>query len=323
MKPMWRRVLGLVALMATTVLLAGGSSAGAAAGIHRATYAPIGSATSAQLKTVARIFINRLASLGDSFVHVAVHYNDIILSSTGRAIPVSLLDEVGQTAQLYFRPVLCFAPPLVNLTSKSKNSNVSVSGTSSANSLASCGTAYQTTRSNVGISPNNSVQGYTINPNLQADPQYSIVEDTPTTAANYQNRDVLLPGIGANGKASDAIGRYVLGPEQMTGHAIGSARAELDQAGNWVVNYSMAGRAGAALWDRVAASDFHQYVGIELDGVVYSAPIIQPQQSSYTSFNGNGQISGGNLTRADAERLAQAMKIGSLPVRMELLTTRS
>ena len=61
-----------------------------------------------------------------------------------------------------------------------------------------------------------------------------------------------------------------------------------------------------APWDRVAYANFHQLLGIELHGVVYSAPFIEPMQSSYSSFDGRGAISG-SLSYADELRLANAI----------------
>ena len=73
----------------------------------------------------------------------------------------------------------------------------------------------------------------------------------------------------------------------------------------------------------MAEENFHQLLGIELDGVVYSAPIIQPTQSTFTSFQGQGEISGGNLTQADAQNLAQAMNFGALPVTLKAATSET
>jgi preprotein translocase subunit SecD len=99
--------------------------------------------------------------------------------------------------------------------------------------------------------------------------------------------------------------------------------AQQSQTGAWEVNYSLKGAAGSNLWDSVAKENFHLLLGIELDGVVQSAPIIQPSQSSFTSFDGQGTISGGNMTEADAKSLALAMQFGSLPVRLKELTTQT
>ncbi len=100
---------------------------------------------------------------------------------------------------------------------------------------------------------------------------------------------MLLPGIGANGKPSDSGIRYVLGPSEMTGHSIGSPPPSWTRPHRRQLHVGRL--AGSTLWDSVADANFHQYLGIELDGVVYSAPIIQPQQAAFSSFAGNGQIS--------------------------------
>jgi preprotein translocase subunit SecD len=90
--------------------------------------------------------------------------------------------------------------------------------------------------------------------------------------------------------------------------------------GAWVVNYTLTG-SGSPLWDQVAQRNFHAELAIELDGVVQSAPLIQPNQATFSSFAGQGQISG-SFTEASAKNLALAMQFGSLPVRLVALTTQ-
>ena len=72
----------------------------------------------------------------------------------------------------------------------------------------------------------------------------------------------------------------------------------------------------------MASENFHLPLGIELDGEVYSAPIIQPTQSTFTSFDGKGEISG-SLTQQDAQNLAQAMNFGALPVVLKAATSET
>jgi preprotein translocase subunit SecD len=115
--------------------------------------------------------------------------------------------------------------------------------------------------------------------------------------------------------------RYLLGPSQLTGQSIAKAYAQQDTLGAWVVNYTLTS-TGSPLWDKVASENFHQELAIELDGVIQSAPLIQPTQTSFTSFGGQGQISG-SFTEASAKNLALAMEFGSLPVRLEALTTQT
>jgi hypothetical protein len=115
--------------------------------------------------------------------------------------------------------------------------------------------------------------------------------------------------------------RYVLGKAELTGHSVHSAVAQQSTIGQWVVNYTLT-KTGSPLWDKVAEENFHALLAIELDGVVQSAPLIQPSQASFTSFDGQGEISG-SFTESSAKNLALAMQFGSLPVRLVPLTTQT
>jgi preprotein translocase subunit SecD len=86
-----------------------------------------------------------------------------------------------------------------------------------------------------------------------------------------------------------------------------------------VVAYTLT-KAGSPAWDAVTKTYFHQLLAIELDGVVQSAPLILPANSSWISYGGQGQISG-SFTEASAKKLAIAMEFGALPVRLIPLTT--
>jgi preprotein translocase subunit SecD len=270
-----------------------------------------------QLDETVAILNNRVNGLGVSGAQVSTSGNNqISVSIPGVKNAAQVLAAIGQTAQLYFRPVLCFAPALV----VAKGEKV----TPGTAPLPACSASTAATEANVDVIPNSSVQGYSVNTSLSEDPQFQSIASTPTTVSNYPNRSVLLPGLAPPGTSSKTPqSRYVLGPEEMTGHSIGSATAQQDQTGAWVVNYTLTKGAGSTLWDTVAEKNFHQYLGIELDGVVQSAPLIQPTQGSFTSFDGNGEISGGNMTEANAKSLAIAMQFGSLPVRLKELTTQT
>ena len=73
------------------------------------------------------------------------------------------------------------------------------------------------------------------------------------------------------------------------------AIAEQTQIGKWVVNMSLTS-AGSARWDKMATKYFHEVIGIELDGIVQSAPLTLPVRPRFTSFDGSVQISG-NFTQ--------------------------
>jgi hypothetical protein len=125
----------------------------------------------------------------------------------------------------------------------------------------------------------------------------------------------VAPGESSNGYTSHTVppdGALAGVPSTTPGRETASATVLLPalsrpaETGAWVVNYTTTAR-GTVLWDRVAEENFHALLGIDLNGVVVSAPIIQPTQTSFTSFDGRGEISGG-LDRAEAMDLARALQ---------------
>jgi preprotein translocase subunit SecD len=218
-----------------------------------------------------------------------------------------IISQIGQTAQLYFRPALCGAPAFVGASNKSaKPAKTPLPATCTATSAL--------TQANLAVNPS-SANGTKFTSNTPA-PDAALA-DYPSTppSKDVQGKTVLLPSLQGAG----SYRRYLLGPAALTGHAVASATAQQTQLGNWVVSYTLTS-AGSPAWDKLAQSSFHQIVAIELDGVIQSAPIIQPSQSSFTSFAGKGQISG-NLSETQAKTLALAMNFGSLPVRLVLQTS--
>ncbi len=271
--------------------------------------------TPSDLDETVNILNLRVNGLGVSGAQVQTTGKDqISVSIPGVKDAQQVLNQIGETARMYFRPVLCFGYP--QAIPKNKKDAPPLRGIAT---IPACSSSTQLTASNLNVQPNNSPQGYSEN-NVPPDPQYEAYPSTDVAKPNYPKSTVLLPGLqGACGLHGL---RCVLGPAQMTGRSIGSAQATQNQTGQWVVDYTLAGAAGSTLWDKVAQANFHQLLGIELDGNVYSAPIIQPTQTGFTSFDGRGEISG-NLTEADAQALAQAMNYGALPVTLKAATSQT
>jgi hypothetical protein len=208
--------------------------------------------------------------------------------------------SAGTSALVYFRPVLCFAPPYSAPAGAS-----SQAGQIGTEPIPACSAASLLSAANLNVSPtSHSPIGYS-SKNVDPDPRYASYPSSSAKQPGYASSTVLLPG--HNGACDgQRMTRCVLGPAVMSSRSIGRATVVRAQAGQWWVDYTMAGGANSALWDRVAHQNFHQLLGIELDGVVYSAPLIEPMQSSYSSFDGRGAISG-NLSHSDAVRLAKAL----------------
>ena len=260
-------------------------------------YKPATATSTAKMQEAVTILSNRVNGLGVSGATVNLQGKDVVVSVPGVSDARTVLAAVGQTAQLLFRPVLCETGPAAKHAKAVKT-------------VPSCGANYLMTAANLAV---NTSTGSPTN-NIGLDPQYTNIASTQPQNDN-KNQTVILPALGTNSV------RYVLGPAELTGQAVKTAIAQQDQVGAWVVNYSLTG-AGSPAWDKVAQANFHAELAIELDGVVQSAPLIQPNQTSFSSFNGQGQISG-SFTESSAKNLALAMQFGALPVRLTALTTQT
>ncbi len=260
-------------------------------------YKPATPASNADMQEVVTILTNRVDGLGVSGATVNLQSKNVVVSVPGVTDARAVLAAVGQTAQLLFRPVLCEAAVGTKLVSYAHKT------------LPTCAAQYQDTAANLAVNPS------TGNSNsIAPDPAFTNIKSTPPLD-DVPGKTVILPLLG------DPAVRYVLGPSELTGHAVKRAIAQQNQIGAWVVNYTLTS-TGSPAWDKVADQNFHQLLAIELDGVVQSAPLIQPDQATFTSFDGAGEISG-NFTEASAKNLALAMNFGALPVRLDPLTTKT
>ncbi|MDP8992619.1 MAG: protein translocase subunit SecD [Actinomycetota bacterium] len=131
-------------------------------------------------------------------------------------------------------------------------------------------------------------------------------EDRPET-------EVVLP----EKDGAEVTGRYRLGPAQLTGRALKTARAEFDTtSGQWKVNFTL-NEKGSKEFDDLAAKNVNRQVAIVLDGVVQSAPTIQT-----ANFGGSGEITG-SFTEREAKDLALVQRFGALPVELRPETVQT
>jgi hypothetical protein len=267
-------------------------AASASASSDSTTFVPVGWATHAQISSDAATITKRLALLGYRAVQVEVTPNGIVVRRDSGNFPPEVLSTVMMNEDVLFRPVLCEAAPYAPHAGTPRHS--------SAVPVPVCAPAFADTPADVSVG---------------ADPQFAYYPNTSVDAANYRQRIVLAP-VYEIATSADKTPRYVLGPTQMTSNAIAHAQASRDQTGQWVVNYRTTAGDGP-LWDSVAKSSFHKLLAIELDGAVISAPLIEPTQSSFTSFDNEGEISG-NLTKSEAKQLALAMNSGPLAVPLQV-----
>jgi preprotein translocase subunit SecD len=284
--------------------------------------------TTAEMNETVNILNLRVNGLGVSGAQVqTTGTNQISVSIPGVTNAQEVLKQIGQTARLYFRPVECYAYP----ESVPKHAPKNYTPPRGIGPVPTCQPTYAINASSLNVQANSaSPNGFTSN-NVPPDPAYAAVPSTSTEKPNYENSSVLLPGVGNNCLATGF--RCVLGPSVLPGNAVTSAQATQNQTGAWVVDYNLSGsskglpasckgQTGSQCWDSVAQNNFHLPLAIELDGQVYSAPLIQPTQSTFTSFAGKGEISG-SLSQQDANNLAQAMNYGALPVVLKAATSET
>ena len=138
--------------------------------------------------------------------------------------------------------------------------------------------------------------------------------EVPTTPREEDQADkvVVLPEF----KDDTMVARYRLGPAELTGKALKSARANFTpESGKWGVSFTMTGEGGKE-FDELAKRNYQRQVAIVLDGVVKSAP-----QINATEFKGTGEISG-DFGEREAKDLALVLRYGSLPVELEPQSTQ-
>jgi preprotein translocase subunit SecD len=150
-----------------------------------------------------------------------------------------------------------------------------------------------------------------------ADPNAATTTTTevPTTPREEDAADkpVVLPELDDDG---NVVVRYRLGPTELTGKALKSARAAFNpDSSQWAVDFTMTSEGGKQ-FDELAARNVGKQVAIVLDGVVKSAPAIRE-----ANFGGQGQISG-DFGEREAKDLALVLRYGSLPVELEPQSTQ-
>ncbi|HUC36216.1 MAG TPA: protein translocase subunit SecD [Acidimicrobiales bacterium] len=295
----------LVSLLVTIAVsaIAFGASLGAGwhpklgldlAGGSEVVYQPAHKISSDQMNTTVNIMRNRVDAAGASGANVNSQGGQVVVQLPGVKNPEALIKLIGTTAQMQFRPVLCFAEPYSKPKSPPPSSNIP----------QACSAAqYDQTASNLNV---NTTSGQPGN-NVGADPALtSYKSSTFTYNDDHAGSYVLVPASPQSGQAGL---RYLLGPTGVAGSQVASAQAVF-QTPSWVVQLNF---KSAGPWDTLAQEQFHAYIAVDLDGQVISAPLTLPNQSTFTSFGGKVQISG-NFTQSTAQNLALDLNSGAIPV---------
>jgi preprotein translocase subunit SecD len=237
-----------------------------------------GSVTSESIDQAVAIIRQRVNSLGVAESEVAAQgagaNRQIVISvpgETGRRI----VDLVGQTAELRFRPVL-------------------VEGAANATSISNDPAALP-----AGVTPELSAQFASLDCTLPQNRQGG-------TSGN-ETQSVVSCDRGG-------IAKYILAPAEVLGKQVTKATSLIDPQGasGWYVTLEFNGEGTSkfgAMTSRLTSLPAPQnQAAIVLDGLVYSAPRINEAINT-----GTAQITG-NFSQLDAQDLANVLKYGALPL---------
>ena len=240
------------------------------------------------------ILTARLRSLGDVRARVVVQGNSIAVEGGGRLpAPVSFFVKPGKFT---LRSVLCGAPSY---------QPVSNGGAAPVSwPLPACNSQYETTAGNLAVSAKTAQPTELLPPDLQ----FGGIPSSPEHDADTPSVSVLLATSGGG----EPYPRLVLGPAEVTNSAIATSRAvSPPRFGQWTVDCTLTSQ-GTPSWNALAEDSFHEYIAVDMDGVVITAPLIEPGNSSFFSFGNQLQLSG-NFTGSMARQLAALLSSGPLP----------
>ena len=302
-------VVSLVVVIALAVILLSATLAAGwspklgldLAGGSEIVYKPAHTITSGTMNTTIDIIRNRVDAAGVSGANVNSQGGDLVVQLPGLKDPGKVISLIGQTAQLQFRPVLCFANAYTAPAKGTKPTTTTVPSTCSAST-------YDLTAANLNVNTSTGQPSNSVGPDPALN---SIPSSTASYNDSHPDSPVLVPASASSGQG----GRYLLGPTQLLGSAItpGGALAQFESP-SWVVNVTLTS-TGSTQWDNLARQQFHAYIAMDLDGQVESAPLTLPNATTFSSFGGRVQISG-NFSQTSAQNLALVLNYGSLPVRL-------
>ncbi|MFJ4965538.1 protein translocase subunit SecD [Streptomyces sp. NPDC088729] len=300
------------------------------------------------MNTAVGIIERRVNGLGVSEAEVQTQgERNIIVNIPKGTNSKQAQEQVGTTAQLYFRPVLTVqasgpAPKPSGSTSPSASPTPSAKESAGAGDKA----GEEAAGSDVTPSPSATTQGRAVTGSLTKD------DPTPAASESSDPKASETPGAspspdpataklqeefakldctdpkqrteaGQNAKPTDSIvacgsnvpgsyEKYILGPSEVSGSDVDEAKAAIDpQSGQWIVSMEFTS-AGAKKFQTITTRLSQQQppmnqFGIVLDGEVVSAPSVN------TVLSKNAQISG-SFDQQSAEDLGNILSYGALPL---------
>ncbi|MFD9605712.1 protein translocase subunit SecD [Streptomyces sp. NBC_01224] len=289
------------------------------------------------MDTAVQIMERRVNGLGVSEAEVQTQGDrNIIVNIPKGTNSAQAREQVGTTAKLYFRPVLTVAQgtptPTPSASSSGKPSpSTSPSASSSDNGKASATPSASATTQGRAVTgalkaDSSPTPKASTTPKADATPSASAADQAAAAKLQKQFAELDCSSKASRAEAargakptdtvvacsSEGDAKYVLGPAQVSGTDVDSAKAAIDQTnGQWIVQMEFT-KGGAKKFQKITGQLAQQQspqnqFAIALDGEVVSAPFVR------TALSANAEISG-SFTQQSAEDLANVLSYGALPL---------
>jgi preprotein translocase subunit SecD len=296
------------------------------------------------LNTAVTVIRNRVDALGIAEPDVQRQGGTIVVNLPGVKDRAKAQSIVGETAELRFRPVQYQGdnPLVIPWTAKSEptttGAGTTTTGTGSTTTNAAI-SGSTTTRPAAETSTSGQAAGRTINTQpIVARPGQNATTTAASASTTAAGTSTTAPGSSTTttapppgqttcqtlikGSQPDTdtatsvvlpdrkrTACYVLGAAVVTGKSVGSASARYDSAtSQWVTSVKF---KNDDFVNKIAVPYLQKLVAIELDGVVQSAPEINP------GITGRDVQISGDFTKGEAQDLALVLRYGSLPVQFD------
>lgn len=300
-----------------------------------------GAVDSASLEQARTIIQQRVDSIGVGESEVATVGNDQIQVSVPNVAPAQLQEMVGQTAQLYFRPVYAaeaVTAPAPETTAAPTDPTVTAEPTTDASAEPTTDATAAPTEGATGEpTPSPTVDGRPA-PSLPTAPP----TPRPTAPAEVQptTEEVLAWTPSAQDQADfaaftcgddfpdvtdqplitcdrDNTAKYLLAPVVIPGDMLVSASAGIPQGQvSWVVNLQL-DDTGTTIFNTVSTALTQKDAPQNQFAIVLDSEVISAPRINEVIPNGQAMISG-DFTQATATDLANVLKYGALPLAFDL-----
>jgi preprotein translocase subunit SecD len=269
--------------------------------------APVKAAKADSLTKAVEIIRSRVDALGVAEPDVSQQGENIVIDLPGVKNQDRARELVGTTAELRFRPVLQTIPKAGAATTTTTAPGATTTTAPGGSTTTTAGGTTSTTRQG-GVIAGQAATTTTTAPATTPTTAPAAQPTCPTKASTVDdpNTVVTLPYRAGDEQNQDVL--LCLGPAELTGEAVKTAKAAFDS--QWHVTVSFT-KKGLGQFNELAGKYFQRQVAIVLDGVVQSAPTINAQR-----FDRGAEISG-SFTEDEARDLALVLRYGALPVELE------